>query len=276
MNSQRVKRTIKKTKSISNQNTWYQIKHLIKTRKLEKIQTKQKFYERFSDISKIFEQKASELNSVVTEKIFVIKLPKNVVPGQFFKFYIDGYFQNIKCPENVTSGGHVRLKIKKTRNISQELKELIKLRRDYKIMYKNGSYYGYPKCCINDFVIRIHNEGYREPIQELAGRYTGFTPCVKCSEKIVSKNLSPGDILKNRKCNHTFPLDDNPGHAFPCKKHAMFIFLKKITMDQAIASGCKDCYVSPKDDEEYEEDYDDDDYDNMILPEHTICSRCKH
>lgn len=65
MNSQRVKRTIKKTKSISNQNTWYQIKHLIKTRKLEKIQTKQKFYEKFSDISKIFEQKASELNSSV-------------------------------------------------------------------------------------------------------------------------------------------------------------------------------------------------------------------
>ncbi len=43
MNSQRVKRTIKKTKSISNQNTWYQIKHLIKTRKLEKYKQSKNF-----------------------------------------------------------------------------------------------------------------------------------------------------------------------------------------------------------------------------------------
>lgn len=276
MSSQRVKRTIKKTKSVSNQNTWSNIKELVKTRKLQKIQEKQMFYEKFSNISKILETRASSLNSTLNEKTIITSVPKNSEPGKMFNLYIDGSLVNIKCPENTTPGSKIRFEIKKTRNIYQELKQLIELRRTYKIHYEYGKYYGYPMCCINAFVIRLHNNQCIEPNQELASMYTGFVPCMKCSEKIVSKKLSPQDILKNRKCKHTFPLDDEAGHAFPCKKHALLIFLKKITMDQVISSGCKNCYVSPKEDEDEDDDEDDDEDEDDVEYEEYHCSKCRH
>jgi hypothetical protein len=279
MSTSRVKRVsrtshIKKPKRSINPDTWSNIKELVKTRKLQKIQQKQMFYEKFSNISKIFETRASSLNSTLNEKTIITSVPKNSEPGKMFELYIDGSLVNVKCPEYATPGSKILLKIKKTRNIYQELKELIKLRRMYKIAYDYGIYYGYPMCCINDFIIRLHNKQCHEPIQELASMYTGFVPCMKCSEKISKKKIDPKDILKNRKCKHTFPLDDEPGHAFPCKKHALLIFLKKITMDQAISSGCKNCYVSPKDDEDEEADEDED--ESEVQDEEVCCSRCKH
>jgi hypothetical protein len=57
-------------------------------------------------------------------------------------------------------------------------------------------------------------------------------------------------LIKDRKCNTKFPYDDEPGHIIPCKKHAKLVFLKIITMDQAIKSGCKDCYASDDDSDE--------------------------
>jgi hypothetical protein len=270
-------RHIKKTKKTSNKNSWNQIKDLIRSRRLEKMQQKQIFYDKFSNVSKIFQEKISALNSTPIEKTIITKIPKNIEAGQIFEIYIDGYLQKIKCPENATSGGKISFKITKTRNIHQEIKELVKLRKEYKIKYENGLYYGYPTCCINDFVIRTHNEQAHEPLQELAGKYTGFVPCMKCSKKILSKNLSAEDIIKNRKCKNKFPYDDEPGHAFPCKKHAVLIFLKKITIEGAIASGCKDCYVSDGDDDidEYDDDDDCDNCDDIKCRQCSCCSKCK-
>lgn len=248
MNTQKMKqsRTAKNNRS-NNENSWNNIKELVKFRKHQKLQKKEIFEEQFSNISKILKTKALSSNSVPNEKTIITKVPKNIASGQTFQLFIDGQNIKIKCP---AGGKRISFKINNNRNIYKEIQDLVNIRIAYKIMYKMGTYYGYPKCCINDFVLRTHNEQETDTIQELAGRYTGYVPCVNCSEKIVSNKLSIEKLIKDRKCNTKFPYDDEPGHVIPCKKHAQLIFLKKITMYQAINSGCKDCYASDDDDED--------------------------
>jgi len=48
--------------------------------------------------------------------------------------------------------------------------------------YKTGKFYGYPDCCISDFINKIRT---KEQIK--ASRYTGFMPCVKHAKEILSK-----------------------------------------------------------------------------------------
>lgn len=254
MNTQNTRqlRNSKKNISKSTENTWNNIKEIVQNRKLQKLQKKKSFEEKFSDISNILETKYLSSKYTPNERTFIIRVPKNITSGQMFELFIDGTFIKIRCPVNSESGKQISFKIQTIRNIYKEVKDLINIRRTYKIMYQTGLYYGYPKCCINAFVLKTVNQQKEEPIQELAGRYTGYVPCVKCSKKITSNCLSVEDLIKNRKCNTKFPYDDEGGHIIPCKKHAQLIFLKKITMYQVIKSGCKDCYVS--DDENENED----------------------
>jgi hypothetical protein len=263
MRTQQVKET-SRTKHI-NGDTWSNITDLIKIRKLQKIQKKQTFYQGFLDLSKIIERRASSLNSVLNEKNIITTVPEDSLPGKIFELYIDGSVVKIKCPENATPGSKILLQIKKFRNISQEVKLLINLRRHYEIAYKCGKYYGYPNCCINDFVIRVHNNQKVKPIQEFTGQYTGFVPCINCSKKIIKEKLSPHDIIKNRKCKSKFPFydDHQEGNILPCKKHALLIFFKKMTMSQVIKSGCNDCYFSDTDNENEELHEDEEEYSNL-------------
>lgn len=127
------------------------------------------------------------------------------------------------------------------RNIYEEIQDIVTLRISYKIMYEMGSYYGYPKCCINSFVLKTHNEQETKPIQEAAGRYSGYIPCVKCSKHIITKNLSLNDLIKNRTCKNTFPIDDEKNGFFPCKKHALLVFLKKMSFNKMTTLGCSEC-----------------------------------
>jgi hypothetical protein len=276
MSTQRVKGVSRNRQTIKrsiNEDTWSNIKELVKNRKLQKIQEKQMFYEKFSNISKILETRASSLNSTLNDKIIITSVPKNSEPGKMFKLYIDGSLVNIKCPENTTPGSKIRFTIKKTRNIHREVQTLVNFRKSYRLIYKTGSYYGYPKCCINDFVIRLHNNQQCESIQELAGRYTGFIPCIKCSEQIFKKKLEPHEIIKNRSCKTEFPFDDEGHDIIPCKKHALLIFLNKMTMREAIKSGCKDCYASDTEDE----DDDGEEYEEYFESEQSHnCCKCRH
>ena len=269
MSTQSVKRNSKTTKRSINKDTWSNIKDIIKTRKLQKIQEKQMFNEKFSNISKILETKSLLFNSTLNEKTITTCVPRNSEPGKMFELYIDGSLVKIQCPENATPGSKIRFKKPNTRNIYHEVKSLVNFRKSYRLIYKTGLYYGYPKCCINDFVIRLHNNQQSEPIQELAGMYTGFSPCMKCSEKIILKKLSPHDIIENRSCKTEFPFDDEGGHIIPCKKHALLIFSKKITMRQAIKSGCKDCYASDTEDEDEDEEYCESNQSHC-------CRKCRH
>jgi hypothetical protein len=120
-------------------------------------------------------------------------------------------------------------------------------------MYNNGLHYGYPKCCINDQILRLHNEQEVDPIQEYAGRYSGFIPCMICCKKIILNRLNIEDLIKNRKCKTQFPHDGEKGGISVCKKHARLIFLQKITISQVLKSNCKDCYFSDDDKNEYNE-----------------------
>ena len=254
MNTQK-SRTSKKIRRVNNEASWNAIKELVGNRKRQKLQKKELFECKFSNISNILQTKVLSFKPVSDIKTIITKPPKNVAPGQIYDLYIDGKYMKIKCPDNIAEGNKIRFKTQNTRNIHKEIKDLIEIRRSYNIMYKMGTHYGYPKCCINDFVLRTHNEQKLDSIQELAGSYTGYVPCVNCSEKIVSNKLSIEKLIKDRKCNTKFPYDDEPGHIIPCKKHAKLVFLKKITIYQAIKSGCKDCYAS---DDESDEDRDGD------------------
>jgi hypothetical protein len=179
----------KKSRTVNNENSWNNITELVKNRKQQKLQKKELFEEKFSNIS----------------KILITKIQNN------------------------------------NKNIYEEIQEAINIRIAYKIMYKMGSYYGYPKCCTNDFVIRMHNEQKIKPIQEVAGRYSGYIPCVKCSKYIITKNLSLNDLIKNRTCKNKFPIDDEKNGFIPCKKHALFIFLKKMSFNQVTSLDCSEC-----------------------------------
>lgn len=79
---------------------------------------------------------------------------------------------------------------------------------------ESGELYGYPKCCIKDFVKRV-NYNYNNPnnpilvkrIPKRISEGTGFIPCSYCSWKVLSKKCELKDLIKNRKCGLSFPRD---------------------------------------------------------------------
>jgi hypothetical protein len=66
--------------------------------------------------------------------------------------------------------------------------------------YKLGKFYGYPDCCIYDFVNKIRT---KEQIK--ASKYSGFIPCVKHAEEILAKKIKIEDLISNRVCKSEFP-----------------------------------------------------------------------
>lgn len=68
-----------------------------------------------------------------------------------------------------------------------------------------GTYYGYPKCCMEDFCTR----GYDiTPEQDKVHKHLGFVPCPKCSKKIVNGKTTIRELIKNRICDKEFPKDN--------------------------------------------------------------------
>lgn len=240
MNTQKIIRTktTKKKSSKINEQNWNNIKDLIKTRKKQK---NDNFKEKYSEVIDIINKKKISLQIEPTEKIIITNVPKNIKPGQIFDIYIDGKNMKIKCPDNYIEGTKIKFKIRNNRNIHNEITELIEIRKTYNIMYKMGRYYGYPNCCINDFVLRTQNDQKYEPIQELAGQYSGYVPCINCSKKIVKNDLSIETFIKHRKCKTSFPINDKENTFVFCKKHARLLFFKKMTFYQITKMGCNDC-----------------------------------
>lgn len=71
-----------------------------------------------------------------------------------------------------------------------------------------GEYYGYPPCCIAEFIEFVLNYS-RGGMDERGKRKfngTGYVPCVECNKKSVEELLAT--ISANRKCETTFPEDD--------------------------------------------------------------------
>ena len=72
------------------------------------------------------------------------------------------------------------------------------------IFYNNGHYYGYPFCCINEFILkRLVLNDNRLPIIS----QNGFVPCETHSKQILDNLISIKDLIKNRICEFEFPQD---------------------------------------------------------------------
>lgn len=67
-----------------------------------------------------------------------------------------------------------------------------------------GLYFGYPNCCIIDFMSR---GAYPDVDRKLKG--TGFVPCAVCDLKSEEDILE--DIYRNRVCPVPFPDGDDAG-----------------------------------------------------------------
>jgi hypothetical protein len=68
-----------------------------------------------------------------------------------------------------------------------------------------GRYYGFPDCCIKEFIERDWSVGL--PDRQLDG--TGYIPCKKCNERYSAEGLISRIKLK-RICPIPFPNNDSP------------------------------------------------------------------
>ena len=64
-----------------------------------------------------------------------------------------------------------------------------------------GKYYGYPKCCIDSFII----DTKRTQSQIYVHRGLGFIPCNNCATKIMNGENTIEELIKNRICSKVFP-----------------------------------------------------------------------
>ena len=72
------------------------------------------------------------------------------------------------------------------------------------IYISNGIYYGYPRCCINEFIYRCNQPINISPLVCV----NGFIPCKKHTQQIIDKVIDIKDLIKNRECIWEFPKDD--------------------------------------------------------------------
>jgi hypothetical protein len=69
---------------------------------------------------------------------------------------------------------------------------------------KTGLFYGYPTCCIDDFVKRMFAKEQPTAEQERAGAYTGFLPCPTHAKQVLEKKVALKDLIRYRKCETPF------------------------------------------------------------------------
>lgn len=80
---------------------------------------------------------------------------------------------------------------------------------NYKKMQENncrqtGLYYGYPSCCIEEYIM---NNIYNKDCSLISAAYGGFIPCEKHTMMIVNKKISIKDLIGKRSSQYEFPID---------------------------------------------------------------------
>lgn len=69
-----------------------------------------------------------------------------------------------------------------------------------------GSYYGYPQCCIRNYVALTGNRKLSlTSTQKEVGRQTGFIPCNGHAEDIKEGRVEASALIINRVCPYPFP-----------------------------------------------------------------------
>ena len=66
-----------------------------------------------------------------------------------------------------------------------------------------GRHLGYPQCCIDSFFETRGALGNRKGAK--AGRGTGYIPCPKCADKVLSGEVSLGELIVDREHIYPFP-----------------------------------------------------------------------
>ena len=66
-----------------------------------------------------------------------------------------------------------------------------------------GQFFGYPQCCVNEFVGNFVPYWERAEIVQLTME-GGFIPCPACAAKILSKEITIEGLIQNRICTVPF------------------------------------------------------------------------
>jgi hypothetical protein len=73
---------------------------------------------------------------------------------------------------------------------------------------ERGRYYGYPECCIENFVNKVIFRKLSKE-QEQVHKNHGFIPCPECAKKVVEGITTLEGLIKDRICKTPFPIDDH-------------------------------------------------------------------
>jgi hypothetical protein len=92
--------------------------------------------------------------------------------------------------------------------------------------YILGKFYGYPECCIQNFIIVQPEQ--RTENQKLAMKH-GFVPCHNCADDIVKKNIKIDNLIVKRKASTPFPIPPSDVETIDFFIHK---FNKKIVWEQ--------------------------------------------
>ena len=67
----------------------------------------------------------------------------------------------------------------------------------------NGEYFGYPKCCIDHFILgKYKSEEQILLLKKIDSK--GFLPCPSCSLRILNNEILIESLIQNRKHNKSF------------------------------------------------------------------------
>jgi len=75
------------------------------------------------------------------------------------------------------------------------------------ITFENGIYFGYPLCCINEFIDDLSKGESPHRRNKLAGIKTdgAFHPCRKHTQDILDGKIKIEDLIDSRVCPYPFP-----------------------------------------------------------------------
>ena len=123
------------------------------------------------------------------------------------------------------------------------------LAEDIKQWRQSGEYYGYPECCIQDFLNRATALDYHYPTdknasveispeQDSVHKNYGFIPCHECAKKIIWESTTLEGLIKDRKCPNPFPIEED---GYDPRKGPK----------EAIECDCRCCVVEESDESQY-------------------------
>ncbi len=74
-----------------------------------------------------------------------------------------------------------------------------------------GVFFGYPSCCVAEFVAMAMEGKQPNAGQKLVSEGTGFIPCLEHTDAIVAGTITIAELISNRICKTEFPNDEDEG-----------------------------------------------------------------